>query len=50
VPLVRKQGEGDEDPEQDLQESGATFTIEGDDGEIEIVLPPMGERPDRKGR
>jgi len=49
VPLVRKQGEGDEDPEEDLQESGARFTLDGDD-EIEIVLPPLGERPDRKGR
>lgn len=46
MPLVRKQGEGDEDPEEDLQEKGATFTIEGGDGDIQIVLPPI----DRKDR
>jgi hypothetical protein len=48
MPLVRKQDDGEEDPEQDLQESGATFKLDGVDGEIEIVLPPLGERPDRK--
>ena len=50
MPFTRKQNEGDEDPEEDLQEKGARFTLDGDDGEIEIVLPPLGERPDRKGR
>ena len=40
MPLVRKQGEGEEDPEEDLQESGATFKLDGAD-DIEIVLPPI---------
>ena len=47
MPFTRKQNDGDEDPEEDLQEKGARFKLDGDD-EIEIVLPPLGERPDRK--
>jgi hypothetical protein len=33
---------GDDEPVEDLQEKGARFKVEGDDGEqIEIILPPL---------
>ena len=32
---------GDDEPDEDLQEKGATFKVEGPDGEIEIILPPL---------
>lgn len=45
MPLVRKAGEGDEEPEQDLQEHGATFVIDdGADGELAIFLPPLDRK------
>jgi hypothetical protein len=41
MPLQAKPGEGDE-PVEDLETKGATFKIDGPDGdELQIILPPL---------
>lgn len=40
MPTLGKPSEDDE-PAEDMQESGARFKIDGPDGDLEIILPPL---------